>query len=118
MKVLEIVALSGFALWLSLAPSQAGPCAEQIFDAQSHFDAHLKAVAVAGRTAAESTDATMHRQPTPGSLAQAEESLGELSHEKAQAFAAAMKRARAADDAGDVNACERAVAEARKALGN
>jgi hypothetical protein len=66
--------------------------------------------------ARESAAATEHHEPTPGSIAQAEQSLGEGSgDEKALA---ALTRARQADAAGDATSCERALAELRTALGH
>ena len=67
--------------------------------------------------ARESSAATEHRQPTPGSIAAAEARLGELSPEKIAAVNAAMTRARAADQAGDKSACDEALADAQRALG-
>ena len=84
---------------------------------QARIDAKLERKAATGPAAPESTDATMHRQPTPGSIAAAEERLGEMSPLKAAAVAQAMTRAREADSAGDKSACERALAEAQRALG-
>ena len=79
---------------------------------QARIDAKLERKASTGPAAPESTDATMHRQLTPGSIAAAEERLGEMSPLKAAAVARAMTRAREADSAGDKSACERALAEA------
>ena len=83
----------------------------------ARIDAKLDAKAGAGPGARETTAATMHRQPTPGSIAAAEERLGELSAQTAEAAARAMARARAADGAGDKSACERALADAQRAFG-
>jgi hypothetical protein len=52
---------------------------------QAGIDAKLEAQAAAGRSASESTSATMHRQPTPGSIAAAEAELGDISSEQLQA---------------------------------
>jgi hypothetical protein len=60
--------------------------------------------------------ATMHRQPTPKSLAQAEERLGEISDKDAEAYLQAMARAVAADEAGNLAECEKALTEARRVL--
>ena len=81
---------------------------------QAKIDAMLEALAAAGRSARESTAATMHRQPTPGSIAAAEVNLGDVSPEKIQAVEALMTRAREADRAGDQSACEQALAEVRR----
>ncbi len=76
----------------------------------------LNARAKAGAPARESTAATMHRQPTPGSVAGAEVTLGDTSPEKVKAVGAAMAQARKADDADDRSACKRALADAQRAL--
>ena len=73
----------------------------------------LEAVAAAGKAARESTAAMTHHQPTPGSMAEAEENLGEGA--RAERALAAMARARAAD--GDKEACDRALVDAQRSLG-
>jgi hypothetical protein len=100
------------------AAAHAGPCTKDISEAQSTFDAALAAAAAAGPAGAESSAATMHRQPTADSVARAEEQLGDLSQTKVAAFTEAITRARDADGSGDEAACERAVGEARGALGH
>jgi hypothetical protein len=109
--------LSAAALALSVSSVYAGPCSGEIDSTQARIDARLAAIAGAGRTARESNAATMHRQPTPESIARAEESLGEVSAKAVQAVGPAMERARAADAAGDKSACEQALAEVQKVLG-
>lgn len=106
----------GVALFVAGA-AHAGPCTGQISQLQAAYDAKLGAAAASGPTTQESTAATMHRQPTLNSVAGAEVKLGELSPEKADAFAAAMKRAREADAAGDMAACDQALGDASHALG-
>ena len=61
--------------------------------------------------------ASTHVQPTPRSIAAAEEKLGEVSAETVAAVTQAMLRAHAADSAGDKNACEQALAEVQRAIG-
>ena len=58
-----------------------------------------------------------HVQPTPRSIGAAEEKPGEVSAETVAAVRQAMLRARAADSAGDKNACEQALAEVQRAIG-
>jgi hypothetical protein len=81
---------------------------------QAKFDAILEAQAGAGPSARESAAATMHRQPTPDSIAAAESKLGDVSPEKVQAVEALLTRAREADRVGDQSACEQALAEVRR----
>jgi len=83
---------------------------------RARIDAQLEAGAAAGRTARESAAAREHRQPTPGSIAAAEERVDGLSAQQVEAVAQAMARARAADSAGDKDACERALVDVERAL--
>lgn len=101
---------------LFASEAMSGPCAPNIYAAQIAFDARLKAAAAKGPDATQSTEAKLHRQPTPTSLAQAEAKLGDISDDEAQAFGADMRRARAADAAGDLDLCKSALKEARGIL--
>jgi type II secretory pathway component HofQ len=94
-----------------------GPCSPAIDRLQARVDAALDARAAVGPSAPESTGALTHRQPTPGSVAAAEEKLGEVSAQRVQAATQAMARARAADSAGDKSACERALADVEHEIG-
>jgi hypothetical protein len=95
--------------------SHAGPCAIQIEVVQAQVDARAATIAGAGPVAPESTAALLHREPTPGSIARTEESLGEgASITKALS---ALERAREADRGGNEGSCEQALAEARRAIG-
>jgi hypothetical protein len=100
----------------SITASFAGPCSPQIDQVQAKIDAKLEAIAATGRSARESIAATMHRQPTPESIAAAEANLGDVSPESVHAAEAFMTRARDADGASDQGACERALAEAQRVL--
>jgi hypothetical protein len=55
----------------------------------------------------------MHRQPTPKSVTQAQEQLREISDKDAEAYLQAMDRAVAADEAGTLAECEKALTDAR-----
>jgi hypothetical protein len=100
---------------LAPASARAGPCSAEIDRMQAAVDARIDATAGSGATARESAAATEHHEPTPGSIARAEQSLGEgLGNDKALA---ALAQARQADAAGDAASCERALGEARAALG-
>jgi hypothetical protein len=101
-------------LLIAAAPSWAGPCTQDISRVQAQVDARIDAVAGAGPAGAESNAARMHRQPTPGSVASAEQKLGE--GRPMEAALSALARARVADDAGNRSACEQALAEARQAI--
>jgi hypothetical protein len=102
----------------STSAGYAGPCSQDIARLQAAMDATLRAVTAAGPRAPESTAATMHRQPTPRSIATAESELGGgLSPDQVKAAASAMARAREADSANDESACKQAIADAEHVLG-
>jgi hypothetical protein len=117
MMIRRLMVLSATALVASTVAGYAGPCSHDIDLMQSQVDAKLEAKAAAGREARESTEATMHRQPTPDSLAAAESKLGEVSSHTVEVVEAAMARARKADLANDNSACEQALADVRRAIG-
>ncbi len=100
---------------LAPLPAAAGPCAKAIDDVQASVNAYVDRMAGAGNSGKESTSATMRRQPTPDSVAQAEADLGDgKTGEKALA---ALQRARKLDAAGDQAGCTKALDKARKLIG-
>ncbi len=105
------------ALATAADPVQAGACGPQIDLLQARFDAKLAAAARTGPTATESLAALDHRQPTPDSIAAAEEHLGDLSSRVVQAAEAGLARARKAEHDGNETACAEALAEVDRALG-
>ena len=117
MITLRLATLGAAAFLASMSMSYAGPCSGEIDRTQARLDARLDAAAAAGPSAPESGAALRHQQPTPGSIAAAESRLGDLSAAAVAAMKAAMARAREADRAGDVSACEQALAEVRRAIG-
>ena len=104
-------AAAGLAFSLAGAPAEAGPCTDRIYETDLLVSKLLDAAAAQGRPASESAFATMHRQPTPGSIASAEQQVGDLSAEDVDAITEAMDVARHADDAGDRDGCEKALGE-------
>lgn len=102
------------ALTLLACPALAGPCSQEIDRLQIAVDARIEAIAAAGPAGRESTAATLNHQPTPSSIAAAEEALGDGT--QMVDAVAALKRAREADRAGDKTACEQALAEAGRAI--
>jgi glutamate synthase domain-containing protein 2 len=118
MKIGPLCALSVAALILSTLPSYSGPCSQQIEQTQVRIDAELDSIARAGATGKQSVAATLSHQPTPRSIARAEVAIGEFSPEAQQALAEAMDRAREADASGDGTACDRALDDARRAIGD
>ena len=117
MSVLKLLVFGVIVSAASITASYAGPCSDEIGNMMGRINAKLEAKAAAGPTGREGVGAGMSVQPTPRSMAAAEERLGEVSPEKVDAVRQAMSRARAADSAGDKKACEQALADAQRALG-
>jgi hypothetical protein len=109
MIVRHTTAVAGMAIILDAAPAYAGPCTDRIYQTDLQVAQLLDAAAAQGRTAPQSAFATMHRQPTPGSVASAEQQAGDLSSADVQAITEAMDVARHADDEGDRAGCEKAL---------
>jgi hypothetical protein len=116
MMVLRSILWLVITLPASLSTGYAGPCTVEIERMQARLDSALETKLETGPQAAESTSATMHRQPTPKSLAAAEGNLGNLSSEKVQAISQAMARARAADNASDKDGCQQALVDVQRAI--
>ena len=112
----RLLVFGAIAFAASISASYGGPCTDEIGNMQARIDAKLQAKAAAGPTGRQ-VGASTHVQPTPRSIAAAEEKLGEVSAEMVAAVRQAMLRARAADSAGDKNACEQALAEVQRAIG-
>ena len=110
------IPVSAAALLLTVGPSLAAPCSKDIAEMQAAFDAKLATAAATGPSAPESTMATLHRQPTPATVARAESQLGDISSENAEIVTRALERANDADLIGDVTACQQELAEAKEAL--
>ena len=117
MTVRQLLVISPFALSLVALPCQAGPCSKDLERIQLLADARLNAIAAAGPTADQSTAAQLHRQPTPRSMAEAEQKLGELSPVAIEKVRDALTRARSADAAGDTVGCQQALAEVEREIG-
>ena len=109
-------ALAGMAITLGAGPAYAGPCTDRIYQTDLDVAKLLDSAAAQGRPAPESAFATMHRQPTPGSIASAEQQAGDLTSEEAQAITEAMDEARHADDEGDRAGCEKALSDVDRIL--
>jgi hypothetical protein len=113
----RVLVFSALAFAVSAWAAHAGPCSSQIDVMQARVDAKLEAKAAAGPTAKEGVSATMNMQPTPASIAAAEEKLGDISPKKVQAIKRGMARARVADKVGDLRACRKALAAVQRVLG-
>jgi hypothetical protein len=115
MTIHQLLMLSAAAFALSTLPSRASPCAYDIDRAWVEVGAKIQARIGSGRSAPQSTIALLHHQPTPGSIAAAEEKLGER-WLPMEAAVIALGRAREADRTNDSGACEQALAEAQRAI--
>src|SRR6516162_6161817 len=111
MSIWHIVMLSAGAVAASTIANEAGPCSPEIYSMEARIEARLNAKAAAGSTAQESSEALLHRQPTPRSIAAAERGLDIASPQMIDAISRAMTRVREADGAGDLNACRRALSD-------
>jgi hypothetical protein len=116
MIVRRASALTGMALVLGAAAAHAGPCTDRIYQTDLDVAKVLESAAAEGGTQTESAFATMHRQPTPGSIATAEQQAGDLTSDEAQAITEAMDAARHADDEGDLAGCEKALSDVDRLL--
>lgn len=114
---LRALAFAALAFALCPAPSRAGPCAEDIAKAEVDIGKRLDQLAAQGKAGAESTFATTHHQPTPATIAGAEEKVGDISEADADAVRHWMAEARKDDEAGDREDCEKALSQARNLLG-
>ncbi len=83
MGPLRLLALAT-VLAASAGAASAGPCSMQIDLMQARVDAKLASAARSGPTARETVAATDHRQPTPDSIAAAEERLGDLTRPRSE----------------------------------
>ena len=104
-----LIALVIGALAWGLGSALAGSCANDI----ARMEAALDALTAGGRTAThQSTNAQLHRTPTPHSVARGREAaVADERHDRA-----ALERARAADSRGDHAACLKALSEARSGI--
>jgi hypothetical protein len=116
MTASRLLVFGAIAFIASVSASSAGPCTDDIDKMQARIDGKAHAMAAAGPTGRQA-GASTHVQPTPRSIGAAEEKLGEVSGGMVAAVRQAMLRARAADSAGEKNACEQALAEVQTAIG-
>jgi hypothetical protein len=114
---LRVLAFSAMAVAVTASAAHAGPCSGQIDAMQARIDAKLEAKAAAGPAAKQGVAAGMGIQPTPASIAAAEEKLGEISPRKVKAMKKGMAPARVADKVGDLGACRKALAAVQRVLG-
>ena len=114
---LRVLVFSAMVVAATASTTYAGPCSDQIDAMQARVDAKLEAKAAAGLAAKQAVAAGMGMQPTPASIAAAEEKLGKISPRKVKAIKRGMARARVADKVGDLRACRKALAAVQRVLG-
>jgi hypothetical protein len=117
MITLRVLIFSAMAVAATTSTTYAGQCSDQIDAMQARIDAKLEAKAAAGPPGKQGVAAGMSVQPTPRSIAAAEEKLGEVSELTVAAVGQGMARARAVDAAGDASACEKALADVQRVIG-
>ena len=117
MKIREITGLAMLTLVATYSAAQAGACAKDIDAMQARVDAKLESIAARGPSAPQSVAAGMSVQPTPHSIAVAEEKLGEVNQHMVRNIRRAMTRARAADARGNTRRCEKELSRVQRALG-
>jgi hypothetical protein len=93
-------------LLCSSAAAHSGPCTAQIAQLEHQIAGDLPGPE-SGPTAPQTVGAQLHRQPTPGSVGQAE-------HVANKDGDAAIERAKKADVAGNAAECNQALVEARR----
>lgn len=98
----------------STAEALAGPCTVDIARMQDRLNAKLVAAIAAGHGGVQGPG---HRQPTPHSLALAEENLGTMAPGKVEVLRQLIRDARAADRIGDRKGCKNAIADLQSVIG-
>jgi hypothetical protein len=116
LAALELLVLTMAAVASSTQPSRAESCSHDIDRAWVQVNAKIQARSAAGRSVPQTTIALLHRQPTPSSVAAAEETLVDV-WLPVETAVAALSRAREADRANDTIACEEALAEVKRVTG-
>ena len=99
-----------------VAPAFAGPCTDQIYQADIAIGKRLDAAAAQGKSGPQSNFATLHRQPTPSTVAGAEAQARRPVGRGLAGDREFMDEARKADAASDRAGCQKALAEAQKIL--
>ncbi len=116
MKSRKQLILSAVVVTFSTHPSLASSCSQGIDRAWVQVNTKIQARVAAGRSAPQGTIALLHHQPTPSSIAAAEETLVDI-WLPIETAVAALARAREADGINDRIACERALADVQHVIG-
>src|SRR5262249_3804877 len=115
MNIHRSMMLIAAVLLASITSGFAGPCTDEIQQMEDRIRTLLEAGARSGPSAAESSAARLHHQPTPGSIAAAESAVGSAPAQTTEVVKA-MVTAREADHIGDQSACEAALTELKRLL--
>jgi hypothetical protein len=111
----KLLILSAIAVAFSAQASRANTCSPDIDRAWIQVNAKVQARIAAGWSAPQSTIALPHRQPTPSSIAAAEETLVDV-WLPVETAVVALARAREADRTNDKIAYEAALAEVQRVI--
>jgi hypothetical protein len=103
------------AITLSTSPSNAGPCTREIDREWVEVGAKIQARIGAGRSSSQGTVGLLHHQPTPSSVAAAQEMVGDI-WAPLETAVIALARAREADHANDAGTCKEALTAAQRAF--
>jgi hypothetical protein len=103
------------AFILSPLPSAATPCMPDIDRGWAQVNLKIQARIGAGRSTPQNNIALLHRQPTPNSVAAAQDLLNDV-WLPIEAAVSALSRARQADRDNDERTCRRALIEAQRAI--
>jgi len=102
---ISAVLIVGAALGVNVVTAEAGPCTKEIAQFEQAVRQSARNPDI-GPTAPQSIGAQLHREPTPGSVKQAEESAQTR-------FGNALSRAKRLDATGKRAECLRALAKAK-----
>jgi hypothetical protein len=110
-----IFVLCAAATTFSVSPCNAGPCAREIDRDWTEVGAKIQARIGAGRSNIQGIVGLLHHQPTPGSIAAAEEKVADM-WVPLETAVIALARAREADHANDPATCKQALMAAQWAF--
>jgi hypothetical protein len=108
-----VLCVAGTAL--STSQGNAGPCTREIDREWIGVGAKIQARIGAGRSYIQGTVGLLHHQPTPSSIAAAEEKVGDM-WVPLETAVIALARAREADHANDAGTCKEALMAAQRAF--
>jgi hypothetical protein len=115
MRNRRILMLCVAATALSTSHGNAGPCTREIDREWAEVGARIQARIGAGRSNIQGTVGLLHHQPTPSSIAAAEEKVGDR-WVPLEAAVMALARAREADHANDAGSCKEALMAVQHAI--